>query len=384
MEGDVEFNNDDDDFNSQGVVTRRLNLTTSVTGSFRSSMNSQSQLSQRDSANQKIYGIEGDKLFLKCFQHVLKLQCNWLVEQQSFPPVFKDVVKLMWMRYLKWLEGSSAVDAKNAESSARGKGRLGLSALSSVCLLYMASTHLRLPVYSCDYLRWICSMKLAYFKANLQLPTQWRRQLPNYYLQALEGGKTPAEGQFFHKLAQMCFTVQVSSTFNTLVSYEALVVKILFLLKLPPHTFFDVQELIRIAGEDEQSFVLIERRSGRVDPLHLCAEIRIVAYLVLSVRYKILQNDPFLTKYYAAWLEFDFHDTGAIATDDLVTQLSRDVGPENHNYYKWDKTKTADYLDWLENHFLPVSTSIDAEIHSFDQKIANRKLASRSLPSPSR
>ena len=37
MEGDVEFNNEEDEVNA-GVVTRRLNLTTSATGNFQSSL----------------------------------------------------------------------------------------------------------------------------------------------------------------------------------------------------------------------------------------------------------------------------------------------------------------------------------------------------------
>ena len=49
MEGDVEFNDDEDDLNGlgAGVITRRLNLTTNATGSFQSSQLTNSQLLQQ-------------------------------------------------------------------------------------------------------------------------------------------------------------------------------------------------------------------------------------------------------------------------------------------------------------------------------------------------
>ncbi|CAR21517.1 Rrn7p [Lachancea thermotolerans CBS 6340] len=380
MEGDVEFNDDEDDINSMGVITRRLNLTTNATGSFRSSMNSQSQLSQKEDANQKVYGAEGERLFLRCFQYILKLQCTWLIEHQNFPPVFTDVVKLMWMRFIRSLEIAdqrSATGDDNGGTSMQVPGKKPrLSLLSSICLLYMANTHLRMPVHSCDYIRWICSMKLVYFKANLHLPALWRKQLPNYYHQVLEGGKTPSEGQFFHKLAHMCFAVQLSSCFSTYVSYEALTLKLLFAVKLPPQILFDVKELIRISGESDSSFCLYENHRERVERLYQCSDLRIAAYFILAVRYKILQDDPFFVNYCLAWLEIEGSEDSPAATEDLVTKLSHDAASLHQNNHRWSDQQTTDYLDWMEQHFLPASTKTQTEAQTIDHRIASKKLYS--------
>ncbi|CUS22251.1 LAQU0S05e01112g1_1 [Lachancea quebecensis] len=381
MEGDVEFNDDEDDINSMGVITRRLNLTTNATGSFRSSMSSQSQLNQKEDANQKVYGVEGERLFLRCFQHILKLQCTWLVEHQNFPPVFADVVKLMWMRFLKSLEVAdrrpTAGDDSENTSTEILERKPRLSLLSSICLLYMANTHLRVPIHSCDYIRWICSMELVYFKANLHLPAPWRKQLPNYYHQILEGGKTPSEGQFFHKLAHMCSVVQVSSCFSSYVSYEALTLKLLFAVKLPPQILFDVKELITISGDDDSSFCLYENHRERVQRLYLCADLRVAAYFILAVRYKILQNDPFFVNYCLAWLEVEGFEDSPATTEDLVTKLSHDAAslPQN-NHHPWSDQQTTDYLDWMEKHFLPASTKTQTETQTIDHRIASKKLYS--------
>ena len=106
MEGDVEFNDDEDDVNAMGVVTRRLNLTTNATGNFQSSLSlSQSQRSTLGSnKTEKIYGKDGRLLFIKCFQYILRKQTEWLIEKENFPNSYSDLVKLIWTMHLKHID----------------------------------------------------------------------------------------------------------------------------------------------------------------------------------------------------------------------------------------------------------------------------------------
>ncbi|SCU85795.1 LADA_0D09736g1_1 [Lachancea dasiensis] len=371
MEGDVEFNDDEDDINSMGVVTRRLNLTTNVTGSFRSSMNSQLQNSQKNDEFPKVYGAEADRLFLKCFQHILKLQCEYLISYQKFPRAFRECVKLMWMNLLKDMgkDGITNVSStKSAQGAAQKSDKLGLSLLSSVTLLYLAGAYLKLPVFWFDFLGWICSMKLLYFQANKHLPELWRRQLPNFYLQVLEGGRAPSNAHFYHKLAHMCSRLDAPSTFGTRIAIEPLLVKLLLRLRLPPHLFFHVVQLVRIC-EDKSShytFALNGNSRSRVNKLYEHAEIRMIGYFILCLRYKLLQEDEFLTRYCIAWLKQDHLGCG----DDILTSLSyTPVTLET-----WNDRSTEHYLHWMEKHYLPASTVGFGDTQTIDQRIANRKL----------
>ncbi|SCU79452.1 LAFA_0B03202g1_1 [Lachancea sp. 'fantastica'] len=382
MEGDVEYNDDEDDINSMGVVTRRLNLTTNATGSFRSSMNSQSQNSQKLNEFTKVYGEEADRLFLKCFQHILKLQCGWLVKSQNFPPIFQEVVKTMWMRLLKSLEQNDSQDleTQNETSSARHdysqtRARLGLSLLSSLALLYTAGVHLKLPAFWPDYLRWVCSMKLVYFKANLQLPSSWRKSLPNYYLQVLEGGKAPTAAQFYHKLSETHTRIETHTHFNVSITTEPLILKLLLALRLPPHLSFYTLELMRLteARNDFNEFKIPKHRRIRDLKLHEYMEPITAAYVILALRFKLLELNQFLNNYCTVWLRLSNLGT----SDDLLTTTSYGLSSPG----SWDQKSTDKYLQWMESQFLPVSTRMESDSQSLDQRIANRKLHAM-FPSP--
>lgn len=373
MEGDVEFNDDEDDINSMGVVTRRLNLTTNATGNFRATLNSQSQFSQKENEHQKLYGQEADELFLKCFQFILKKQCRWLIEEMKFPSVYQDLLKRLWIRFLKVLE-----DRKNDECDSQTQGnakrkKFGLSLLSSISLLYLAALHLKLPVFTCDFIRWICSMKILYFKANLHLPAHWRKQLPNYYLQVLEGGRPPNNGQLLHKIAQTCFELRFSQDFGNSLPFEALILKLVLLTRLPPHAYFYTKELIKlIDGTDMGKFTLIEHDKTHFTKLHLYAELRTVAYFILAIKWKLLDGDEFIARYIDVWLDLDQTGSDPISRDQAITALS--FPAEEGSTHAWTKAKTDHYLDWLETKFLPHSTVGELDSLTIDQRIGRKKL----------
>lgn len=379
MEGDVEFNDDEDDISSMGVITRRLNLTTNATGNFQSSLSlTQSQLSHKEDKSCKLYGIEANKLFLKCFQYILKRQCQWLIEEKKFPTVFEDIVKIIWMSYLKVLSQHDQLvqeDTSDDDVSMhkRDKNRLGISMVSSISILYMAGVHLGLPVYTSDYIEWICSMKLLYFKANLQLPTVWRKQLPNHYLQILEGGKPPSNAQFFHKIAYTCSKIHFTSTFNTRVLRDTLIFKLIISTRLLPDLYYYTKKLIRMVDENG-NFKLVEHEKKHFRKLYIYPELRTVAYFILAVKWSVFVEDDHTLEFIRNWLNLKSSGQDDDFNEEKVVKVS--YKKQQADVLDWTKQETSMYLDWMEKFFLPGTRNddIDNEKLGIDQKIALRKL----------
>ncbi|AMD22803.1 HHR034Cp [Eremothecium sinecaudum] len=357
MEGDVEFNNEDDDALS-GVITRRLNLTTNATGNFQSSLNfSQSQgPSQIHEDDKKLFGVEGKRLFLKCFQHILKEQCKWLMEQHDFPPEYKDTVKLLWLFYLKSLSPASDAEADNIPDLQQ----LNLSMAASISLLYLACIHLRIPALPSDFIRWSCSMKLPYFRSSHLLPTQWRKQLPSYYLQILDGGPLPVSSQIYRKTASVALKVGFSRNFRNQISVDLLLLRLLLLTALPPEFFIYTKTLVTLV-DNPGNFSVPETVPSHPPALHNVPEVRIIAYYILSTSWVLRQ--PTCIPFIRAWLNhnpqnFSIHSLSAHRQPSHILSLkSRDI---------------TSYLDWFQESLLP--RYADTLTSSLDQQIYKRKL----------
>ena len=413
MEGDIEFNNEEEDAASTGVTTRRLNLTTNASGSFQSSLNlSQMSLSQKATKVQKAYGREARKLFLKSFQYILRRQCQWLQKEKQFPTEYPHVVKCIWLQYLNNLsrmDSSSPrdsfavtgmVDHSERFSSSQGgdifrdpgpwqdsRGEEGeqaetrLNICSTISILYLASLHIGYPVYVCDFLGWISSIKFPYYKSNLILPKDWRMRLPNYYLAQLDGNRVPKNAQLYHDIASMCSRTKFCSVFNTDTNIEGLVLKLIMYVALPPEFFFYTLELIHKL-DDVENFKIIGHQKKRFTMFHLYPELRIISYFIICLRWVLvfdgMRDGEF--KYPIGWitslgekLEVQ-HANKESYTRSLTKLLSKN---ETQGLDKWNTRQTTDFLDWIENDYLPAQKMIeDAYSHnlSLDQKISRKKL----------
>ncbi|SCV03463.1 LAMI_0H08350g1_1 [Lachancea mirantina] len=370
MEGDVEFN-DDEDVSNLGVVTRRLNLTTNVTGNFRSSLNTQSQLSQQERVSKKVYGRAAETLLVKSFQRVLEKQCGWLVGH-GFPSVFEDTVKWLWMKWLRGLEEDGA--------ERPGRRTLGLSLPLSIAVLYLATVHLRLPVYTCDYIRWICSMQLPYFKATRLLPASWCEKLPNYYLQLLEGGKPPSAEQLAHKIVATSTRLQFTATWAP----DPFYLRMLLELRLPPEVFLYAGALSRGTNGHPHLFAV----SGHVA---LFPEFRALGCLLLALRWCVdvpgdAPGDAARAPRPARWLRQWCAAGAAAGAADRVTRVSygadlgvsygADLGVSYGSDRGADRGADLAYLAWLESTFADVTAQSATHTFSIDQNIARRQLYS--------
>lgn len=372
----MEFNNDDDDLASAGVVTRRLNLTTGATGSFQSSFNaSQSQNQQKLSDSKKLHGYQAKVLFIKSFQFVLRAQAKWLIREKNFPTEFEQVVKLIWIRYLQWLDNSDArrTEAEDQEDESQedrlAPTALQLSMSAAVSMLYMASVHMGLPVYTADFIRWIAAAELPYYKANSLLPESWRQQLPSTYLRLLDGEKPPADGRILLKVSQICFKTAFTKHFNCRLIYEGLILKLVLLGTLPPEFYLYTVELIRLVGGTDD-FTLIEHPKKFFTKYYQWPELRVIAYFLLTVRWVLLCSEE---TYPMRWI-LSLLDTSqrAYAPADQDALLAKISSKDDLNVSNWSQAETSAYLQWFKQSFLPLQAK--QATTSIDHRIAQRKL----------
>ncbi|CAI4043766.1 Rrn7p SKDI_10G1880 [Saccharomyces kudriavzevii IFO 1802] len=379
MEGDVEFNDDEDDLTglSAGVITRRLNLTTNATGSFQSSQLSNSQLLQQQQRRshkkfKKLIGHDAKLLFLKSFQFILKRQTCCLIEDMQFPEEFDHVVKIIWLKILKTINDQPQEEL-----------RLRLHMTSTISILYLASTHLSLPVYTCDYIKWICSAKMPYFQASELLPKAWRTRLPNYYVSILEGSISPFDGQLYNKIALTCGTIQFNQSFNSEISCQGLLLKLVMQYTLPPQFYFFTKQMIEFEETDIQNLALWERTDERhTGAISNHAELRVISYFMLTIYWVLLCDMD--RQYPLKWVltltdSLTFHTATRESIDRNIVSVVYPDKPTSNDYFRWSDDETLEFLNWMDKKFLPTQKkSLHNESGSddmtIDQKIARRKL----------
>lgn len=406
MEGDVEFNDDEDDINAMGVVTRRLNLTTNATGNFQSSFSiSQSQRSALEAnKTEKTYGREGQVLFLKSFQYILKRQTDWLISHESFPDSYSDLVKLIWAMHLEHADsilyphdsgadssrnpndGLNHTDSQYSSGGRRGNGvnKLKLSMVSTISIHYLACLHIGLPVFSNDILRWICVDGLPYFRSHHLLPKEWQERLPNYYLQILDGGKPPHEMQLQHKIAQCAELIEFKTHFRYTLTAPVLLLKLTLLERIPGEFYFFARELLRLVNDTEELPILTYEDNHYRKP-HQYPEIGICAAFIACIKIKLLQdeqlpNAKYNSKFAETWLRMS-----KLVEDDPREKFSK-ANPILKMTYKpatalldepqeqLSSIATEAYLDWIEKNLLPTEQSHLESTQTLDDKIAKRKL----------
>ncbi|EDO16351.1 hypothetical protein Kpol_1059p42 [Vanderwaltozyma polyspora DSM 70294] len=386
MEGDVEYNDDDDV--GGGAITRRLNLTTNATGNFQSSFNaSQMMASQKIEKDKKIYGYEANLLFLKAFQYILRRQCKWLIQEKGFPEYFKKVVKIIWVKYVLYIsendEGNDHTFSDDERDkvnryrySKKSRKPLGLHMTSTLAILYIATVHCGLPIFMCDYLNWICSSNLPYFKSSMLLPKVWREKLPNYYIGIFDGGSPPSDGKVYQKVANLCNTIKFSAHFNSKFMYPQLLLKLVIENSLPPEFYLITVQLI---GEIDsmEYMVLTEDNSKEYKKFHQSAEIRTISYFLLTLRWILFANlgEKCSIEWINGYLKkIEAFEKSAVTNERNISNIMRD--DKNRDVFNWDSKDSIHYLDWVEKKFLPTqSYPVDDDPSlGIDLRIARRQL----------
>jgi RNA polymerase I-specific transcription initiation factor RRN7 len=181
QEGFQQVQQDEDDFNSQGRITRR-------------------KREEKECVQRILSGREATQLFLECYQLILWKQVKWLIDVKGLPSELETVVRDLWsvrLRSVKALadeetgigsggEGgfSSQSDwdgtgtdtdgmesgggmSKRDRKTARHEGMPKL--LDSMALCYLGTLLMRLPVTLGEFHRWAEREDLTFVRAVCSL-----------------------------------------------------------------------------------------------------------------------------------------------------------------------------------------------------------------------
>jgi RNA polymerase I-specific transcription initiation factor RRN7 len=188
QEGFRQVQQDEDDFNSQGRITRR-------------------KREEKERVEKVFRGREATQLFLQCYQLVLWKQVKWLIDVKGLPDELETVVRDLWsvrLRAVKSLGeedagagGSETVgftsqsdwegtgtDTDGIESSggvgrrSRKKARQeGLPRLvDTLALCYLGTLLLRLPVTLGEFHRWVEQEDIIFVQAVRSCATLYLRR----------------------------------------------------------------------------------------------------------------------------------------------------------------------------------------------------------------
>jgi RNA polymerase I-specific transcription initiation factor RRN7 len=103
QEGYRQVQQDEDDFNSQGRVTRK-------------------KREERERVEKVFRGRQASELYLQCFQLVLWKQVRWLIDVKGLPEEFETVVRDLWAVRLR---GVKALGDEGSGSASGGEGTAG-------------------------------------------------------------------------------------------------------------------------------------------------------------------------------------------------------------------------------------------------------------------
>lgn len=412
MDGDVEFNYDDEDAVNSTVITRRLNLTTNAVGNFQSSLASASQMDQiRASAQRKkVFGHEARMIYLKCFQHILRLQTRALIEDHQFPRSFETTIKIIWVKLLSKMsknepqlltedvleygEGEIETDnmnhfvnpttEKDTNKVKNNEQNHGFNIVTSLAILCIGTVHLRLPVYVSDYMSWICSKELPYFNVKEVLPKIWLNVLPNYYIALLNGYRTPSNGQIYKKIAFVGSMIDIDLTLNIAMPYEGLLLRLVLRFALPPDFYQYAMEVMQLLPKEMAGTKLCLLNSRDFKSYHLVPELKTVSIFIIAFKWLlIVDNNEEQPLYDTHWvtnlIEYLKNDKYSVnkskyTTQKFIASVSYDTrDPSRQNQVLgWNPDQITTYLNWIEEEMSIKGSSVPERF--IDQRIAQKKL----------
>ncbi|KAG0667084.1 Pol I core factor CF [Monosporozyma unispora] len=383
MEGDIEFNNDDDAAiqQSQGVITKRLNLTTSQTGSFQTNLSlSQQNLLNPKQSKKLMKGQKATLLMIKCLQFILKRQVDYLIQRRQFPTQFEKIVKFIWLSF---------ISKHNYHTRKMDRNDLSLNINITISVIYMAILQLGLPVYFCDLINWIASLDFPFYKASNIIPIKWNENLPNFYLLSLNGNNLLSLKTFTDTLFRFNSLTHITKFINTEINISGLVFKLITLTTLPLEFYFYTRHLVKIFCYKEDDYVIpIHSIINRAGSQHaLLPETYIVLSFILTIRYIFLYDGMFTSTqiYSNEWMNallqtpnLNEEDLSEFTINRKLTKLLNNNNHNNNssNPMDWTEKETINYLNWMEEKFMPLEKQNHEDLGklSMDERIIYRKL----------
>ncbi|KAJ5629139.1 hypothetical protein N7528_002796 [Penicillium herquei] len=158
-------------------------------------------------------GRQANTLLLQGYQLILWQQCHALVHEHGFPEQLEGVVRDLWALRLRGysLKIEQSADDGNDESepelfssqasATEDSDEMGMKSKSrylqwprlieAVCLCYLASVLMRLPICVYDLHRLIVRQELPYIRALRNVPPEIKHKLPPEFVAILDVKKIP-------------------------------------------------------------------------------------------------------------------------------------------------------------------------------------------------
>ncbi|KAI1205718.1 uncharacterized protein F4807DRAFT_273126 [Annulohypoxylon truncatum] len=367
LEGFAEHEADEDNFGTQGKVSRK-------------------KKEKRQKVAVKLSGDEGRELYLEVLQLILVKQVRWLVIEKEFPDDFEEIVRALWSLRVRSLpvrgsgneeEGRGGREESQPLFSSMGEGtgseseELGLSdattatwapdagkrwklpkLIDTLALCYLGCLVRRLPASMAEFCGWAQRGEIDFLAAFNGIPRNVRDRLPAEYHRALQVRDHIPPGRLQAAVQDLVIAYKVN--FETVfppLNYVPILVRFITELTLPIEVYMAVKCMTEILKTDYSYHT-----GGKTIRTMDNPEVLLVSLIVVSA--KLLypldgierpprsHEDPRSLKMdWAKWQEVMQDDTAGTSSN-LQRGEEYKVGPED--VLTMEKTKLDDFMDWFE------------------------------------
>ncbi|KAH9908602.1 hypothetical protein F4778DRAFT_354333 [Xylariomycetidae sp. FL2044] len=366
LEGFAAHEGDEDDFGTQGRVSRR-------------------KRERRQKVALKLTGPHARALYLEALQFVLLRQVRWLVGGKGFPADLEELVRALWALRVRGLVGDgeegdegrtggegegereawSASEGGGGESEgeeedtrgwgADAKGKLKLPRLvDTVVLCYLGCLVRRLPVTTADFHGWCQRGEMDYLAALNGIPRNVRDRLPAEYLRALQVRDHIKPGYLQNAVQKLIisFHARFDMIFPPL-NYAPMIIRLITELTLPVEIYPTVKYMAELLKTD-YSYPIGNKMIRTMDN----PEAFLVTLIIVSTKllYPLdgVQRPP-VSHYDPRSTKIDWEKwKNTIENEQTTTKNSANLIPGEeykvtaNDVLTMDKTRLDDFMDWFE------------------------------------
>ncbi|KAI1457545.1 hypothetical protein F4805DRAFT_173111 [Annulohypoxylon moriforme] len=366
LEGFAEHEADEDNFGTQGKVTRK-------------------KKEKRKKVAVKLSGDEGRELYLEVLQLILLRQVRWLLREKGFPDDFEEIVRALWALRVRSLpvrgsgndgergekeesqplfssmsegsggetDGAEISDATTATWAPDAGRRWKLPKLvDTLALCYLGCLVRRLPASTADFCGWAQRGEIDFLAAFNGIPRNVWDRLPAEYHRALQVRDHIPPGRLQAAVQELVISYKIN--FETVfppLNYVPVLVRFITDLTLPAEVYMTVKCMNEIL-KTNYSYPTGGKMIRTIDN----PEVLLISLVVVST--KLLypldgierpprnQEDPRSIKMdWAKWQEVMQDDTTETSSN---LRRGEEYKVTSDDVLTMDKVKLDDFMDWFE------------------------------------
>ncbi|KAI0387477.1 hypothetical protein F5Y04DRAFT_240266 [Hypomontagnella monticulosa] len=377
LEGFAEHEGDEDDFGTQGRVSRK-------------------KKEARKKVAVKLSGDEGRELYLEALQLVLLRQVWWLVKERGFPADFEEIVRALWslrVRNLPLRESGEGRRRRRGEDGNESEGYASSGMLTSsqseaattsesegfyssdaattatwapdagrrwklpklvdtLALCYLGCLVRRLPATTADFCGWAQKGDIDFLAAFNEIPRNVRDRLPAEYHRAFQIRDHIPPGRLQAAVQELVISYKVN--FDTIfppLNYVPILINFITDLTLPIEIYLVVKCIVEVLNTD-----FCYPAGGKKIRAMDNPEVLLISLVVVSAKLlysldgvdrppRVHQDPRSMRVDWAKWQEAMESNTNQ-APSTLLRGEEYRTTPED--ILTMDKSKLDDYMDWFE------------------------------------